>query len=106
VGEAATLLSFETAIRPGDVLVDDDYIGPAYGVTTQEGVEAMTLAGRMEGLVMDPTYSGKSFAGLIGHIRQKRITAGDTVVFIHTGGAPGLFAHAAEVARRLPVNNQ
>jgi D-cysteine desulfhydrase family pyridoxal phosphate-dependent enzyme len=99
--EAAALLSWETAITAGSVLVDDGYIGPAYGVTTAAGVEAMALAGRTEGLVMDPTYSGKSFAGLIGHIRQKRVGAGDTIVFIHTGGAPGLFAHAAEIAKYL-----
>jgi D-cysteine desulfhydrase family pyridoxal phosphate-dependent enzyme len=106
VHEAATLLSFETGIKPNDVWVDDSYIGPAYGVTTTEGVEAMRLAGRAEGLVMDPTYSGKAFAGLIGHIRTKRVGAGDTVVFIHTGGAPGLFAHAAEVTRQLPVSSE
>lgn len=101
VGQAAELLAFQTAIQPNQILIDDNFIGPAYGVTTQDGVEAMTLAGRTEGLVMDPTYSGKSFAGLIGHIRQGRIGKHDTVVFIHTGGAPGLFAHAAEIAKFL-----
>ncbi|MEW5717326.1 MAG: D-cysteine desulfhydrase family protein [Chloroflexota bacterium] len=104
VREAAAQLSFASAIKPRDVLVDDDYIGPAYGVTTQAGVDAMSLVGRTEGLVMDPTYSGKSFAGLIGHIRQKRLSTDDTVVFIHTGGAPGLFAHAASVSEQLTVH--
>lgn len=101
VAEAADLLAWKTAITPDTILIDDGYIGPAYGVTTPAGVEAMALAGRTEGLVMDPTYSGKSFAGLIGHIRQKRVGVGDTIVFIHTGGAPGLFAHAADIAKYL-----
>ena len=101
VAAAAELLAFTTAIKPDDVLVDDGYIGPAYGVTTPAGVEAMLLAGRTEGLVMDPVYSGKSLAGMIGHIRTGRVTRHDTIVFIHTGGAPGLFAHAADVAEQL-----
>jgi D-cysteine desulfhydrase family pyridoxal phosphate-dependent enzyme len=101
VAQAAELLSFETSLRAEDILIDDTYIGPAYGVPTREGVDAMTLAGRTEGLVMDPTYSGKALAGLVGHIRHGRIARDDTVVFIHTGGAPGLFAHAAEVAELL-----
>ncbi len=101
VAEAGKLLDWQTAIRPEDILVDDAYIGPAYGVTTAEGVEAMLLAGRNEGLVMDPVYSGKSLSGLVGHIRQGRVANGDRVIFIHTGGAPGLFAHAADVAQQL-----
>jgi D-cysteine desulfhydrase family pyridoxal phosphate-dependent enzyme len=99
VAQAGALLSLEIRIEPDKVLVDDGYIGPAYGVATPAGVEAMLLAGRTEGLVMDPTYSGKSLAGMIGHIRAGRVDPAATAVFIHTGGAPGLFAHAAEVAK-------
>jgi len=95
---AAQLLHFQTRICPDDILIDDTYIGPAYGVTTAAGVEAMMLAGQYEGLVMDPVYSGKSFSGLIGHIRKGHVTRTNTVVFIHTGGAPGLFAQAEVVA--------
>ncbi len=102
VAETARLLSFKSAIRAEDVRVDDGYIGPAYGMTTDECVRAITLAGRTEGLVMDPVYSGKSLAGLIGHIQRGQLGAKDTVVFIHTGGAPSLFAHAAGIAERLP----
>ncbi len=101
VAEAAALLGCETVVRPEQVLVDDGYIGPAYGVSTQAGAEAMLLAGRTEGLVVDPVYSGKSMAGMIGHIRQGRVAGGGPVVFIHTGGAPGLFAHAADLAAQF-----
>jgi len=101
VAQAAGWLSFTTTCRAEEILVDDAFIGPAYGVPTRAGVDAMTLAGRTEGLVMDPTYSGKALAGLVGHIQQGRVARADTVVFIHTGGAPGLFAHAAEVAEFL-----
>ncbi len=101
IAEAGKLLGWQTKLPADDILVDDAYIGPAYGVTTREGVAAMLLAGRTEGLVMDPVYSGKSLSGMIGHIRQRRVSRDDTVVFIHTGGAPGLFAHAADVVEQL-----
>lgn len=69
------------------------HAGPAYGVPHAATVEAMRLAGRLEALVLDPVYSAKGLAGLIALIREGRWTAGDDVVFIHTGGAPALFAY-------------
>lgn len=102
VAEAAALLHFETSLRAEDIRTDDAYIGPAYGIPTPEGVEAMLLAGRTEGLVLDPTYSGKAFAGLVGHAHRGLVGPDDTVVFMHTGGAPGVFAHAAEIEALIP----
>ena len=52
----------------------------------------MALAARLEGLVLDPVYTGKAMAGLVAAVRDERIGPGDTVVFWHTGGAPALFA--------------
>ncbi len=69
------------------------HAGPAYGVAHQATVEAIELAARLEGLVLDPVYSGKALAGLIALVRSGRWTAGQHVVFIHTGGAPALFAY-------------
>jgi L-cysteate sulfo-lyase len=70
------------------------HAGPAYGVPHAATIEAIRLAGRLEALPLDPVYSGKGLAGLIALIRAGRWQAGDDVVFIHTGGAPALFAYA------------
>jgi D-cysteine desulfhydrase family pyridoxal phosphate-dependent enzyme len=91
--EAACLAGQEAEISPDEITVRDGWIGPGYGVPTPEGVSAIRLAARTEGLFLDPTYTGKALAGLIGEIRAGRIQAGETVVFLHTGGEPGLFAH-------------
>lgn len=76
-----------------DVL--DGFIGPAYGVASPEAVAAVRLAARLEGVVLDPIYTGKAMAGLIAAARDGRIASSETVVFLHSGGLPGLFAQAA-----------
>jgi L-cysteate sulfo-lyase len=69
------------------------HAGPAYGIPHAATVEAMRLAGRLEALVLDPVYSAKGLAGLIALIGERRWTPADDIVFIHTGGAPALFAY-------------
>ena len=69
----------------------EGYVGPGYSLTTPEMVEAVTLMARMEAILLDPVYTGKSFAGLIGLIRQGRFKKGQHVVYVHTGGAPALY---------------
>jgi L-cysteate sulfo-lyase len=76
-----------------DVEVVAGHAGPAYGVAHEATVEAIKLGARLEGLVLDPVYSGKGLAGLIALIRSGRWTKDQDVVFIHTGGAPSLFAY-------------
>jgi len=78
---------------PGDVEVVAGHAGPAYGVPHSATVEAIRLGAALEGLVLDPVYSGKGLAGLMALVRAGRWTEGEDVVFIHTGGAPALFAH-------------
>jgi 1-aminocyclopropane-1-carboxylate deaminase/D-cysteine desulfhydrase-like pyridoxal-dependent ACC family enzyme len=56
-------------------------------------LEAVDLTARLEGLVLDPVYTGKTMAGLIDLIRQGRFENGQNVVFIHTGGVPAIFAY-------------
>jgi D-cysteine desulfhydrase family pyridoxal phosphate-dependent enzyme len=99
--ETAALLHLPDAHRAyaaADVQLDDSYVGPRYGTLTPECVEAVRLVARTEGLLLDPVYTGKAMAGLIAHIRRGRITSHDTVVFIHTGGTPGLFAYHEELS--------
>ena len=91
--EAARLAGHEIDVNSEDVVVRDGYIGPGYGIPTPECAEAIRLVARTEGLFFDPTYTGKAMAGLIGEIRAGSLTREDLVVFLHTGGEPGLFAH-------------
>jgi L-cysteate sulfo-lyase len=88
---AAHLL--EASFDEADVEVIAGHAGPAYGVPHDATVEAMKLAGALEGLVLDPVYSGKGLAGLIALVRAGWWQPGDNVVFLHTGGAPALFAY-------------
>ncbi len=91
--ETAQLAGCEIHIAPQDVIVLGDYIGPGYGIPTPECLEAIRLVARTEGIFLDPTYTGKGMAGLNGEIRAGRIREGETVVFLHTGGEPAIFAH-------------
>ena len=70
----------------------DDWLGPGYGLPTDDLREAVSLAARCEGLLLDPVYTGKAMAGLISLRRQGNLP-GESVLFWHTGGAPGLFAY-------------
>jgi D-cysteine desulfhydrase family pyridoxal phosphate-dependent enzyme len=91
--ETARLAGCEIDVQAAEVIVRDGFIGPGYGIPTPEGVAAIRLTARTEGIFLDPTYTGKAMAGLIGEIRSGRIGKDETVVFLHTGGEPGLFAH-------------
>ncbi len=69
------------------------HAGPAYGVPHAATIEAIKLAGALEGLALDPVYTGKGLAGLIALVRAGRWHPGEHVVFVHTGGMPALFAY-------------
>lgn len=71
----------------------DEYFAPGYGEPNQQGREAVKLLARLEGILLDPVYTGKAMAGLIDGISQKRFRDQGAVLFIHTGGAPALFAY-------------
>ena len=73
--------------------------GPAYGIPDATTDEAITLAARLEGLALDPVYAGKGMAGLIGLARAGRFGTDEPVVWIHTGGVPGIFAYPDTMAR-------
>ncbi|MGH9038904.1 MAG: 1-aminocyclopropane-1-carboxylate deaminase/D-cysteine desulfhydrase [Acidimicrobiia bacterium] len=75
-----------------EAIIDHGRFGAGYGQPTDTAREAIRAAARTEGLILDPVYTGKAMAGLIGWAREGRFAPGDTVVFWHTGGAPALFA--------------
>ena len=90
-------LGIDLTIDPADVISDDGYIGARYGVVTAGGRAAIRLVAGTEGLFLDPVYSSKAMAGLIDHIRTGRVGKEDTVIFLHTGGTPALFAYADDL---------
>jgi D-cysteine desulfhydrase len=78
----------------GDVITCvDDYVGPGYSLPTEEMVEAVRLTAQLEGILLDPVYTGKAMAGLIGLIRLGRFKKDENVLFVHTGGSPALYAY-------------
>lgn len=95
---AAELLGLPVQVDAGDFDIDDRFIGAAYGVPSREATEALLLAGRNEGLLFDPIYSGKALAGMFAQLRAGRWRKDAPLVFLHSGGTPGLFAHAATLA--------
>ncbi|MGB8648376.1 MAG: D-cysteine desulfhydrase family protein [Anaerolineae bacterium] len=96
VQETAEFIGVPLALAPGDVIVNDQFIGPGYGIVTPEARNAICLVAQTEGIFLDPVYTGKTMAGLIALARQGDIPHGATVVFWHTGGQPGMFGYAGE----------
>ncbi|MOA52321.1 D-cysteine desulfhydrase [compost metagenome] len=75
----------------------DDYFAPQYGMPNDEGMAAVKLLAQQEGVLLDPVYTGKAMAGLIDGISQKRFRDEGPILFVHTGGAPALFAYHPQV---------
>lgn len=90
--KTAAQLTDETLSRD-KVIVDDGYVGEGYGIPTAAMVAATNMVARNEGILLDPVYSGKGMAGLIGQIKTGQITDEGDVIFLHTGGAASLFAY-------------
>ena len=83
------------------IIVDDGYVGEGYGLPAPSTLEAIRLLAQLEGLLLDPVYSAKGMAGLIGLIRQGFFTSNETVLFLHTGGATALFAYEDQLLASL-----
>ena len=98
--ETAALLGQPGRVTREMVVADCDYVGEGYGLIDQGVIDALTLAARLDGIVLDPVYSGKAMKGLIALARAGRFK-GETVVFLHTGGAQGLFGYQTEIEGAL-----
>jgi len=94
------LLGASDRLDIDDVRIADDQRGEGYGRVTDAMIEAVRLMASCEGLLLDPVYSGKAFAGVIGDVRSGRYRAGSSVVFLMTGGTPALFAYRGAFARK------
>jgi D-cysteine desulfhydrase family pyridoxal phosphate-dependent enzyme len=87
----ADALGLDQQFTGTDILIDDGFIGEAYGVPTEEGLEAIRVMARSEAVFLDPVYSGKAMAALIAHVHAGAFDPEQAVVFLHTGGGPSLF---------------
>ncbi|HEX7750317.1 MAG TPA: D-cysteine desulfhydrase [Bordetella sp.] len=94
-------------VQRADVVANTDYVGKGYGIPAASTIEAIRMFAELEGILLDPVYSGKGAAGLIDLIRKGHFKKGERIVFIHTGGSTALFgylpafdamAHAADQA--------
>lgn len=88
-------------VSQSKIHVDDGYVGEGYGIPAESTLEAIHLLARQEGILLDPVYSAKGMAGLIGMVRQGFFNKSDKVLFLHTGGASALFAYQAQLKASL-----
>ncbi|MFC4353469.1 D-cysteine desulfhydrase [Fodinicurvata halophila] len=89
----STHLGLDGVVKRSDVVANCDYVGEGYGIPTDGMVEAVKMLAELEGILLDPVYSGKGMAGLIDLVRKGRFDKDDNVVFLHTGGAVALFGY-------------
>jgi len=89
----AELCGAAGAVARADVVANCDYVGTGYGISTPGSLEAIKMLARLEGILLDPVYTGKGMAGLIDLVRRGAYRKGQNIVFLHTGGSVGLFAY-------------
>jgi L-cysteate sulfo-lyase len=89
----AELCGTPGAVRREDVVANSDYVGKGYGFSTPGSLDAIQMLARLEGILLDPVYTGKGMAGFIDLIGKGLFKKGQNVVFVHTGGSVGLFGY-------------
>jgi 1-aminocyclopropane-1-carboxylate deaminase len=93
----ADLIGLGRELRDDEVILDDRWHAGIYGIPDEKTLEAIRTAGRLEGMLTDPVYEGKSMAAMIDLVRSKEIEPGSRVLYAHLGGQPALSAYAAVV---------
>lgn len=99
--ETAALLGLPITVAPEEIEATWDYIGLGYGIPTPECLDAILTFARREGILLDPVYTGKAAAGMVDHVRKRLVPAEATVVFIHTGGQPAVFAQSRTLMQHI-----
>jgi D-cysteine desulfhydrase len=101
-GETSARLGPSLDFDPGQVMVNDDFAAPGYGVLTEAERQAIALFAAQEGLLLDPVYTGRAAAGLVALIRAGFFAKDEIILFWHTGGGPALFAEDYERGLQQP----
>jgi 1-aminocyclopropane-1-carboxylate deaminase len=88
--QTAELIDVGRDLRADEIILDDRYHAGTYGIADDRTVEAIKLGARLEGMITDPVYEGKSLAGMIEMITTREIDPGSTVLYAHLGGQPAI----------------
>jgi len=104
--EVAALIERPECIRDSDVVVSDTVLAPGYGQMNDATMSAMAMAARLEALMLDPVYTGKTMAGLVAMARGGAFQPGARVLFMHTGGLPALFGYERTLSSHLDKFNK
>jgi 1-aminocyclopropane-1-carboxylate deaminase len=91
----ATAIGLERDLREDEIVLDERYHAGTYGIPDEQTLEAMRLAARLEGMITDPVYEGKSMAGLVDLVARGEIGRDSTVLYAHLGGQPAINAYAS-----------
>ena len=91
----AAAIGLERDLREDEIILDDRYHAGMYGIPDEATLEAMRLAARLEGMITDPVYEGKSMAGLVDLVARGEIARDSNVLYAHLGGQPALNAYAS-----------
>jgi 1-aminocyclopropane-1-carboxylate deaminase/D-cysteine desulfhydrase-like pyridoxal-dependent ACC family enzyme len=100
--QGAARLGLGIHLQTADFDNDNSFVGQAYGLPTDPGLEAVRTVARSEGILLDPVYTGKAMAALLAHLRAGQLPASEPVLFVHTGGAPALFGYAGALLDNGP----
>jgi 1-aminocyclopropane-1-carboxylate deaminase/D-cysteine desulfhydrase-like pyridoxal-dependent ACC family enzyme len=105
-GRSASLLGLPHRLTRDDVDLREDFVGSGYGAVTPGGWDALRLLATTEGILLDPVYTAKAMAALIHDAREGRLGRDDTVVFLHTGGLPAVFAYRDDLLPYLHLGGE
>lgn len=97
--EIADLLGIQSKVTDDDIVLVDDFLAPGYGHASEACMDAILMGARCEGLMLDPTYTGKSMAGFIAQAKEAEDSKG--LLFLHTGGSPEIFAYQKDINRAV-----
>ena len=97
VQKTAAHVGIESEIPRSTVVCFDEYVGPGYSLPTPEMAEAVKMLAQYEGILMDPVYTGKAMAGFIDLIRKGYFEKDEKLLFVHTGGSPGLYVYINDI---------
>jgi 1-aminocyclopropane-1-carboxylate deaminase/D-cysteine desulfhydrase-like pyridoxal-dependent ACC family enzyme len=95
--QTARALDLDHSFSADDIIVFDEFVGEGYGILTDGTVDAIRQLARTEGVLLDPVYTGKAMSGLIALVERGYFEEDDVVVFLHSGGTPGLFHYGEEL---------
>jgi len=102
--ELSELLGTPEYVTTDDIILNDVPLAPGYGLLNPLTIEALNLAASLEGLLLDPVYTGKAMAGVIDRVRTNAYDNSVNILFLHTGGQPALFAYESELTAALELN--